>query len=120
MTVILDCCHSGSGTRAIETVVRRGPTDLRHRPIQSFLVAPGDPPLRAASADPGTTILGASRSRHVLLSACRDDEEAKEYFGNGKYRGAFSFFLLESLKRRPECRRIATSSPEPRLVSPTR
>ena len=33
VTVVLDCCHSGSGTREIDTVVRRAPTDLRRRPI---------------------------------------------------------------------------------------
>ena len=27
VAVILDCCHSGSGTREIDTVVRRAPTD---------------------------------------------------------------------------------------------
>jgi hypothetical protein len=39
VAVILDCCHSGSGTREIGTVVRRAPTDLRRRPIESFIVA---------------------------------------------------------------------------------
>ena len=40
VVVILDCCHSGSGTRDLrdqETAVRRAPTDLRERPIGPFL-----------------------------------------------------------------------------------
>ncbi|MGZ6053614.1 MAG: lipase family alpha/beta hydrolase [Isosphaeraceae bacterium] len=36
--------------------------------------------------------------RHVLFAACRDEEEAKEYVGDGDHRGAFSFFLGESLR----------------------
>ena len=43
IAVILDCCHSGSGTRAPaeeEVRVRRVPTDDRLRPIETFLVTP--------------------------------------------------------------------------------
>jgi uncharacterized caspase-like protein len=37
---LLDCCHSGSGTRAAleeGLAIRRAPTDRRLRPIESFL-----------------------------------------------------------------------------------
>ena len=102
VAVILDCCHSGSGTREIETVVRRAPTDLRRRPIESFLVSVAEAEAAAASrereceaAQPGRL---ATEGRHVLFAACRDDEEAKEYIGDGKHRGAFSFFLGDALK----------------------
>jgi hypothetical protein len=99
VAVILDCCHSGSGTREAETTVRRAPTDLRRRPIESFIVSPAE--AEAASRSTGDRV--ASRytppeGRHVLFAACRDDEEAKEYTGDGKHRGAFSFFLGDALK----------------------
>src|SRR5208337_1507608 len=48
VAVILDCCHSGSGTREIQTVVRHAPTNLRRRPIESFLVSVDE--AKAASA----------------------------------------------------------------------
>ena len=101
VAVILDCCHSGSGTREIDTVVRRAPTDLRRRPIESFIVSLAE--AEAASASRSAKATGASRyaapeGRHVLFAACRDDEEAKEYNGDGKQRGAFSFFLGDALK----------------------
>jgi hypothetical protein len=101
MVVLLDCCHSGSGTRGdlAETAVRRAPTDLRRRPPDSYLFAPGELPA------PGTTRGAGGRTsgwdvagRHVLLAACRDDEEAKEYQGGGISRGAFSYFLGETLR----------------------
>jgi Caspase domain len=101
VAVILDCCHSGSGTREIETVVRRAPMDFRRRPIESFLVSAAE--AEAASASRSVTAKGSSRytppeGRHVLFAACRDDEEAKEYVGDGDHRGAFSFFLGAAIK----------------------
>jgi hypothetical protein len=101
VAVILDCCHSGSGTREIETVVRRAPTDRRRRPVESFLVSPAEAAAAAASRGTGAEPVGryaSSEGRHILFAACRDDEEAKEYNGDGKHRGAFSFFLGEALK----------------------
>ena len=101
VAVILDCCHSGSGTREIETVVRRAPTDLRRRPIESFFVSVAE--AEAASATRSVDSKDASRyappeGRHVLFAACRSDETAKEYSGDGKRRGAFSFFLGDALR----------------------
>lgn len=104
IVVILDCCHSGSGTRGTleqTEAVRRAPVDQRQRPLSSFIVAPDELP-----AIPSTRSVGAPTSgwqiphgRHVLLSACRDIEEAKEYSGDGEHRGAFSYFLLETLQK---------------------
>ncbi len=101
VAVILDCCHSGSGTRDVGTVVRRAPTDLRHRPIESFLVSADEALAAAATRDvnaSGGAWQVAAEGRHVLFAACRDDEEAKEYVGDGRHRGALSYFLGEALK----------------------
>lgn len=99
--VILDCCHSGSGTRDVGTVVRRAPTDLRRRPIGTFLVSPNEA-LAAARGRDAAPVAGGSgllpEGRHVLLAACRDNQEAKEYVGDGTHRGAFSFFLGDALR----------------------
>ncbi len=100
VAVILDCCHSGSGTRGSDTVVRRAPTDLRQRPIETFLVT-ADEAQAAATRSTGNKKRGwdmPPAGRHVLMAACRDDQEAKEYSGDGKHRGAFSFFLGQSLR----------------------
>jgi hypothetical protein len=102
IAVVLDCCHSGSGTRRIdlkETAVRRAPTDLRRRRIDSFLVSPQE----AAATFPrkvggGGGISSLSQGRHVLLAACQDNQEARECNGNGRSRGDFSYFLGEALR----------------------
>jgi tetratricopeptide (TPR) repeat protein len=100
VAIVLDCCHSGSGTRAPNTLIRRAPSDTRRRPIGSFIVGPAEAhevtSRDAAPGQPGG--VGASRGRHVLLAACRDNQEAYEYSGDGKPRGAFSYFLGDTLR----------------------
>jgi pimeloyl-ACP methyl ester carboxylesterase len=102
MVAILDCCHSGSGTRrpADEGApkVRRLPKDGRIRPLHTLL-----PQAQAAAArslgDSGWDL--GDEGRHILLAACRDDQEAAEYAGEGQKRGAFSYFLLDALREAP-------------------
>lgn len=100
VATILDCCHSGSGTRdAAEAVVRRVETDKRRRPIESFILSTEEVQATATRSR-GQAYRSCSISnegRHVLLAACASDQEAKEYSGNGQRRGAFSFFLGEAL-----------------------
>ncbi|MEM9091502.1 MAG: caspase family protein [Cyanobacteria bacterium P01_F01_bin.53] len=98
VAVILDCCHSGSGTRSVGT--RRAEPDYRQRPLSSFLVSPEE----VASSTSGTrsvtpTAIKLPVGRHVVLSACQDIEEAKEYLGGERPHGAFSYFLQDSLAK---------------------
>jgi pimeloyl-ACP methyl ester carboxylesterase len=105
VVVILDCCHSGSGTRDIEANVRQAPTDYRDRPLSSYIFAQDNinfleelPASR--SLDKKITGVVLPKGRHVMLSACRDYEQAKEYKAeDGKSRGAFSYFLLQTLEK---------------------
>jgi hypothetical protein len=101
--VILDCCHSASGTRNADerkTAVRRAPTDLRARPLESFLVGLADAQrLSARRGDGGDGSTSWPVGRHVLLAACRDEQEASEYPGEAGPRGAFSHFLGDTLRK---------------------
>lgn len=107
VVIILDCCHSGSGTRnlAPEIIVRRAPVDSRERPMSSYIFAQDKTALdelltSSRNLEKKTTGVVLPKGRHVMFSACRDFELAKEYKGeNGQPRGAFSYFLLESLQR---------------------
>lgn len=100
VVVILDCCHSGSGTRALierPEKVRRFPTDARIRPIESFIegVQANAERIIETGWDLGT------KGRHILLAACRDDQEASEYSAAGRKVGAFTHFLVDVLKEAP-------------------
>jgi Caspase domain/PGAP1-like protein len=87
--VVLDCCHSGSGVRALDEdgiAVRRAPTDQLPRTPDSYL---------AGSREVGS--LGASGSGSVLLAACQPAQTAKEVLVDGRARGAFSVALERAL-----------------------
>ncbi|MGC1217018.1 MAG: caspase family protein [Phormidesmis sp.] len=110
IVVVLDCCHSGSGTRGeIEPAVgkRRAPVDLRDRPIESFIVSLKEveqqaraQTAQASSRSPSSTAgWHLPQGRHVLIAACLDNEEASEHFDNGQSCGAFSHFLIDTLQK---------------------
>ncbi len=107
VVVVLDSCHSGSGTRAPEEedVVRRVPTDERERPISSFIVTAEEAKelsSQRGKAEDTTGWVALPQGRHVLLSACRADEESKEQTLGGARRGVFSYFLTDTLQQTGE------------------
>lgn len=104
--IILDSCHSGSGTRDIvpQTGVRHTAADRRTRSIEEFIFSLSDLEvihIGANSQSTKDTLSGWNlpQGRHILLSACRDLELASEYSGDGQQRGAFSYFLLDTLQK---------------------
>ncbi|WP_017315153.1 caspase family protein [Mastigocladopsis repens] len=105
MTIIMDCCHSGSGTRdpMQQTKERRFPTDKRERPLDSFIFTLDDfnqlLGTRGLKPEDNPTGWNIPKGRHVLLAACRDYETAKEYYGGDKHRGSFSYFLMDTLSK---------------------
>jgi pimeloyl-ACP methyl ester carboxylesterase len=100
VVIILDCCHSGSGTRNTdETGIRRVPTDDRERPLSTFLPELKVPTTRSVGAEKESGWVALPEGRHILLAACRSDEEAKEYSLGGRPRGVFSHFLSETLEQ---------------------
>lgn len=102
IVAIIDACHSGSATRNIQTAgVRRAPTDERQRPLSSYLISTTE----LETLDKPRTITGSTggwirlpKGRHIVLSACQSDEEAKEISFDGQTRGVFSYFLLKTLQ----------------------
>lgn len=112
IAIVLDCCHSGSGTRGdiVPAVVERQvPIDKRDRPLESFIVSLEELEKienQQLRADGATRSLDDStnswqlQGRHVLMSACRDQQLAREYYDNdGSPHGAFSYFLLNALTK---------------------
>ncbi|WP_116108601.1 caspase family protein [Lewinella sp. IMCC34191] len=80
ITVVLDCCHSGSGTRnaarADGTRIRRAPDASTPRPLESYLGGRIARQLAAAGTE-----YRSPNPAHVLLSACDRREEATELPG---------------------------------------
>lgn len=104
IVAILDCCHSGSGTRndLQDTTVRWVPSSRRKRPLNSFIFSLEEANNLYVSRNPEqnpSDWFVLPKGEYILLAACRDNEEAREYYGNNQYRGVFSYFLLDTLGR---------------------
>lgn len=96
VTVILDCCHSGSGTRLDKkqiTDVRACPPDEREQPLPASLL----PVMRSLLA-PTSPV---EQINHVLLAACRNDEKAREETFTNQRHGIFTYWLLAALRQQP-------------------
>ncbi|KZV62921.1 hypothetical protein PENSPDRAFT_230202 [Peniophora sp. CONT] len=98
ITVIFDCCHSGSGTRGTFKGTSLRPRGVNSRRIPAHLDEPiwsSVPRSRGLCVAAGFAHAG-SRS-HVLLAACRETELAYE----GDDRGVFTQKLIATLKALP-------------------
>ena len=98
VAVLLDCCHSGSGTRDVSVGIRQWIADPAS-------LSGADRDVAMELADPravGDFVPGAmdppsSPADHVALSACQDFQVAKEITVDGAIRGAFSAALIDAL-----------------------
>ena len=99
VVTVLDCCHSGGGTRSDEGVqrLRLAPADDRVRPLASFLPGVADAAGAGAVRSLGARWSSGTGSQ-VLLAACRSSETAKETRIGGRPRGALSAALEEALR----------------------
>lgn len=108
LTVIMDCCHSGTITRAIE------PPDV---PVKErFLPSPWD----LVAVESGRRLRGvvrggrrelvrqARRSRDVvfvdipeiLISGCRDTQTSADAYIGGSFNGALTYHLVTAIKEK--------------------
>lgn len=95
---VLDCCHSGSGTRRSDQAigVRRAAARQGVRPFPTYLSSERmNRESTKDSTSSGWKML--PEGRHVLLAACRAEETAKEILEGDQPRGAFSSALLSTL-----------------------
>lgn len=94
IAVLLNCCHSGSGTRAADdfTQARARFTHevYEERPLETYLDG-----YYAARAQRGES-LEIPASRHILLAACERVQKAWE---SKDHRGVFTTSLLDVLDR---------------------
>lgn len=91
--VILDSCHSGSGTRdANEAGVRMTSASSQTRPIESYELDRS-----AISGGDGANWYKPPDGKHILMAACRPEQLAREQPLEGEVRGVFSHHLLNAL-----------------------
>jgi hypothetical protein len=107
LTVIMDCCHSGTNTRAI--VPPDAPIKERYLPSPSTLkaVESGRSEPRKISSELRASPRAARKARdivkaelpEVLITGCRDTQTSADAFINGKFNGALTFALVEAIRK---------------------
>lgn len=105
LTVILDSCHSGDGTRPVVPPSHLAPptdTSGAYR-ASRFVEPPLDIRLRVDErADfPAKRFPRSTSSRklnHVLLAGCRDDQTSADAYLGGAYNGAFTYYLCKTIR----------------------
>ena len=107
LTVIMDCCHSGTNTRAI--LPPDAPVKERYLPspwgsgrgrIRPKPAAEGHRPSsarRRAARASAKDIVDADLPE-VLITGCRDTQTSADAFINGRYNGALTFALVEAMR----------------------
>jgi len=96
LEVLLDACHSGTGTREL-TAIGGLPQELSFR--IRFLQPPADIACRADDDMEVRKLLrGTNPLNHVLFAACRDNQTSADAYIGGSYNGAFSYYLCKRLR----------------------
>ncbi|MEW6719621.1 MAG: caspase family protein [Thermodesulfobacteriota bacterium] len=99
LTVILDCCHSGTGLRGPSfscTPARPGaPSRPRYMPCPAGLPRPARRFARRSARRFGVSL---TKGNAVLLAACREDQTAADALIRDAYYGAHTFYLCRALR----------------------
>lgn len=104
LTVVMDCCHSGSNTRE-----PRLPDAPEPEVVSRFLPNPDD-------EDAGGEFTGTPNRRsrrgsgnvhdvditETLVSGCRDDQTSADAHIDGSYSGALTYYLVRSMRDEPD------------------
>jgi hypothetical protein len=96
LDVLLDSCHSGTGTREGRAMAMLSPEQsIRPR----FLAPPVDIRMREEEDLPVVKIGRAGNPQtHVLFSGCRDNQTSADAYIKGSYNGAFSYYFCRHLR----------------------
>ncbi len=102
IAVMMDCCHSGGGTRNLSPNVKSrftGNRSSRVRSIDDFAFAQSRYGGKIDTViDQINNRFILPNGRHVQLAGCRNNQTAKELPVNGEQRGIFTYSVLDILK----------------------
>jgi Caspase domain. len=96
LEVLLDSCHSGTGTREMMGISTL-PLEFSFKP--RFLPPPVDIACRAdEDMEIRRLLKGNNPMNHVLFAGCRDNQTSADAYINGSYNGAFTYYFSRHLR----------------------
>ncbi len=109
LTVILDCCHSGTGLREflppdlpIRYKFLPAPAEVRHRSEHAIEYCGIDRSVTMMGPDRKLRIrrfgVSLTRTNAVLIAGCRADQTSADAWIDGDYHGALTYYLWRSLR----------------------
>lgn len=96
ITLIFDCCHSGTITRDSAGLNSRS-VSADKRPVSELPPSPIPAELQKSMRDSGPSGWLAIDDKYVLIAGCRDEETSFEYRDGEVMHGALTFFLGREL-----------------------
>lgn len=100
VTIVLDACHSGTGTRDLSlSRPRYAQFEPGLRSTRNVVLTPAGPPKDKLSGSGGMEEGGAGQ---VTISGCRPDQtSADAWIRDGLYAGALTYYLVENMRKAP-------------------
>ncbi len=109
LTVILDCCHSGTGLRdflrpdlPIRYKFLPAPAEVRHRSEHLIEDRGFDRSVTMTGPDKRLPVrrfgISLTRTNAVLIAGCRSDQTSADAWIDGDYHGALTYYLWRSLR----------------------
>ena len=96
LEVLLDCCHSGTGTREM-LAIKSLPLEMSFK--ARFLPPPVDIACRVdEDMEVRRLLRGNNPMNHVLFAGCRDNQTSADAYINGSYNGAFTYYFAKHLR----------------------
>jgi hypothetical protein len=96
LEVLLDCCHSGTGTREAMGLGQLPPEQTI---CPRYLAPPVDIRMREEDdLDVRHLARPANPQTHVLFSGCRDNQTSADAYIKGTYNGAFTYYFCKHLR----------------------
>ena len=112
LTIVMDCCHSGSNTRNLlpadapvinrflsnpyDLAVVESGRELRGKVRQTRAIAKP----KGKSKSRGSLDIAVADMPEVLLTGCRDFQTSADAFINGTYNGALTYHLVKAIEAR--------------------
>lgn len=111
LEVFLDCCHSGTGLKEMGLAP---PPELaaEHPTLNRYLPPPADIFLRFNGEEDDLKkrelikgIVKKGKKHHILWAGCMASQTSADAYINGRYHGAFTYYLNMHLRRNPQVSR---------------